>query len=203
MSDHDDQDPIDEITDFFTSGPDIIDAGPGDLSETDDDVIEIALIGNLPVRDLVWPPQYTHRLSHDDGVTALVQLREDTVTVRVFPGGEEHITNTLPEDFDDLEHAVRWLASSVRRLVVIPPHGTSHTEIVCLEEPLLIFTGADDPAVLASYKLLSSTIAAAEQMNAAKPRTSLVFFGSPPREAFAASERIERTAERYLGVSAR
>ena len=208
MSDQDDHTPYDDIVGHFTTGdgiespsepPALLKTAPN--SPAGDGTIEIALVGNLPIRDMLWPPQYVHRLSHDHGMTALVQFREDTYSVRLFPGGQDHIVRTLPEVFEDIDHAIDWLASNVRRLVVIPPAGARYCEIVSLEERLLIFTGADDPAVVASYKLLARADSAADLMKAKKLRASLVFFGSPIADSHEASKRIESTARRFMGVN--
>ena len=126
MSDHDDHAPYDDIVSHFTTGQgDEAPSEPPSVLQTaqnspaGDGTIEIALVGNLPIRDMIWPPQYVHRLSHDQGMTALVQFREDNYSIRLFSGGQDHIARTLPEHFEDIDHAIDWLASNVHRLVVI------------------------------------------------------------------------------------
>jgi hypothetical protein len=213
MSDnpHDDGDQfhaIDDLIDSIVSEPtkpSLESAGRSTepLIDASNDV-DIVMRGNLPLAGFIWPPQYVKRLALEGGTSALVEMDEGTCKLMVFfSDPEDPALHTLPPVLATIDEAVDWLAANVRHLVVVPGHTESIDSYIGLEEHLILFTGADDPAVVAAYKLLARAVDSSKEVECRKPRTRLVFFGAQLDKARSAADRIERTAKRFMGAKVR
>ena len=166
--------------------------------------VDIVIRGNMPVGGFIWPPQYVKRLALAGGTSGLIEMDEGTCHLMLFfPDEDDDARLTLPPVFATIDEAIDWLASNVRHLVVIPGPEESITSYIGLEEDLLLFSGTDDPAVVAAYKMLAHTIDCAKEVECRTPRTSLVFFGSELDKARNAADRIERTASRFMDAKVR
>ncbi len=160
--------------------------------------IEAVMLGHLPVRAGIWVRQYAASVADaaHAPVALLRQSREIATLDLVGPG--------TPRDLDmceSLESAIdaalsvcsRWI---VRVDEVDEPGLTDSTAI----DEVTVLTGADEAAVVASYRLVKSLGGEWDGKFGDEdgPRLRLAIMGSGAEQASAASEKLERAARAFL-----
>ncbi|MEZ6243638.1 MAG: hypothetical protein R3B57_11420 [Phycisphaerales bacterium] len=160
--------------------------------------IEGIMLGHLPVRAGIWVRQYAASVA--DATHAPVALlrhaRELTTLDLVGPGTPRDIEpcETLEEAIDAARAVCsRWI---VRVDEVDEPGLTDASGI----DEVTVLTGADEAAVVASYRLVKSLGGEWDGKFGEDegPRLRLAIMGSVAEQATAAGEKLERAARAFL-----
>ena len=177
-------------------GPDSADEAPA---------VTALLPVHLPVAAGPWLDQAAAALAQaprDAGPVALIRGRDSAVTLDLFP---HRLTNL------DLGEALatppRSLREARRRLVTLFPQWIvqiqSVTDLAAMPdlrvERLVLVTGADQAAVVATYQRLKQWRLSVASEAARTPRLGLIVMGSNPVVATAAARRVGEACRDFLG----
>ncbi|MCA9304097.1 MAG: hypothetical protein KC996_08250, partial [Phycisphaerales bacterium] len=117
-------------------------------------MIEVVLLGHLPVRATLWVRQYACSVARETGETvALIRAASGSTAVDLIDG--EHAPKTKPAV--SIRHALEKAAHLADRVILrvdesAEPDLLERSEI----DQLTILTGADETAVVASYRLIKT-----------------------------------------------
>jgi hypothetical protein len=165
--------------------------------------IEGVLVGHLPVMGGVWVTQYAkHVADRDHRVVALLRVQAGQVSIDVFTPrsasspassriGEMRSAGLAEAIRDARARAEAWLVrvdeASESELIAAP--AVTH---------LTLLTGADDPAVVASYRTIKSLQQPTESREEPLP-IGIAIMGSDDERAAAAEGKLQRAASNFLG----
>lgn len=167
--------------------------------------IEALLVGHLPVMGGVWVTQYAkHVADREHRVVALLRMQAGQVSVDVFTPrsasaptssriGEMHTSGLLEAIRSAQSRCGLWLVrvdEASEADLVSAPHVTRMT----------LLTGADDPAVVASYRTIKS-LQQTEEGSEEPLRLSIAIMGADDTKAAAAEAKLQRAAANFLGRS--
>ncbi len=167
--------------------------------------IEALLVGHLPVMGGVWVTQYAkHVADREHCVVALLRLQAGQVSIDVFTPrsasaptssriGEMHTSGLMEAIRSARARCGLWLVrvdDASEADLVSAPHVSRMT----------LLTGADDPAVVASYRTIKS-LQQAEEGCEQPLRLSLAIMGADDAKAEAAETKLQRAASNFLGRS--
>ena len=160
--------------------------------------IDLLLLGNLPVRASVWPPEYARTLASQAGKPiALITVDDSTICLDMFgcpPIGITSKPNTIETAID----AVRRIAS---RIVVVLPQGDLTEQLTATNpDELTLLTGANSTAIVGAYQLLKGAAAAQNDLQSTT-NVRVAFAGESPDAAAAACEKLCQTVQSQLNVS--
>ena len=134
-----------------------------DASDQDDEIelilmpdptVEIVVLGHLPVRATLWARQYACSRAKSLGETiALIRAASGSTSVDLITDGG----SVSVQSFDDLESAIDSVSSLADR-VVIRVDESNEPELLDRPEieEITVLTGADEAAVVASYRLIKT-----------------------------------------------
>jgi hypothetical protein len=167
--------------------------------------IEALLVGHLPVMGGVWVTQYAkHVADREHCVVALLRLQAGQVSIDVFTPrsasvptssriGEMHTSGLMEAIRSARSRCGLWLVrvdEASEADLVSAPHVSRMT----------LLTGADDPAVVASYRTIKS-LQQAEEGCEQPLRLSIAIMGADDAKAEAAETKLQRAASNFLGRS--
>jgi hypothetical protein len=178
-------------------------------------LVECVVLGHLPVMAAAWVGQYArHRSIELDGTVGLVRVWRDDgdstmVSIDLVDETRDHAERGDLEDSRDVLGAIRRLSPEVRLWIVRAGE---------LDEPTLagrrdvdrvtLLTGADEAAMVASYRALKRLTPEAEAgpvepAAEGSERLGVALMGGDPERAQAAIARLERVAASFLGEGLR
>lgn len=172
-------------------------------------VVELVILGHLPVRASLWVRQYACLSARKRSETvALVRAAGGSVAVDVITGRAAAQIDPV----DSVEDAVT-IATAAASRVVLRVDETAEPEL--LGQPgvdeVTILTGADEAAVVASYRLIKSLVATLDARDQDDPdavaraltpddgpRLRVAVMGNPGPEIEAARQKIARACQAFL-----
>lgn len=196
MADASDQ--FDRLADLFLSDPRTAGVDQPSLRLRHPSVIEIALVGHLPVRAGLWLAQYAQHVAASEGPASVLRIEGDSTSLELACA--RHAVNE-PERSSDLAAMIASCASSVRRWIIAP--GEANPVESCLHEgvdQVTLLTGADEAAIVFAYRRLKELHAASIASDRPLPALGLAVIGAEPARAREAAARLERTAARHLNL---
>lgn len=174
--------------------------------------LELLILGHLPVLGNAWVPQYVHQLAHlDASPVALIRTHGGTTTVDL--AWNDAATGVLPAD--RLAAAQSSLAAALALAVEFAPRVVlrvdEHEESDLADVPQLnaitLLSGADDAALIASYRTLKGLSGAARTHTTsggmtpgASPHLRVVIMGSEEDRARAAAAKLTKTVRTFLAL---
>lgn len=173
------------------------------IDEDDDDteprasdsaLIEGLVLGHLPVLGGAWVRQYAATRARElGGPVGFVRLGPGAAAVELVGNDAFAVT---PEG-DGLDEAIRAAAPFVRAWL-IRVDELSEPELARLDglDQLTLLSGADDPAVIASYRALKQFAGHDEASDGRSFR--VVWMGCDAERAEAAARRLHRAADAFL-----
>jgi hypothetical protein len=196
-------DPFDELTALFLTGapggaPRAAGGAPmhGSSTAAVGRIVELLLVGHLPVRAGLWLGPYVDAIGRERGPTALVRLdlEEPSVEVMRGPGGESgQPAATL------LDH-VQAISPIVATWVIRPGPSENPADLITGgADRLTILSGADEAAIVGAYRLIKDLADAAQRTGQRLPPIGLALLGCQRQTALQAVERMNRTASTFLG----
>lgn len=171
---------------------------PADEAEEGRPLVELVILGHLPVRASLWVRQYACLSARKRSETvALVRAAGGSVAIDVITG---HDTVQI-EPVDDVETGVTIARHAAAR-VVLRVDETAEPELLehaGLDE-VTILTGADEAAVVASYRLIKTLASALDDRLDPEcgPRLRVAVMGNPGPEIEAARQKIAKACKAFL-----
>ncbi len=168
-------------------------------------LIEGLIIGHLPVLASAWATQYARHLAEESGAwVGLLKLRAGQCSVEVVgpARGDPPLRDGAPPAArDTLEGGIGEAARVAGRWLLRVDELTEPrlAELPGLDATTLL-TGADEAAVVASYRTLKLLAERAGEDDHA-PRLGVAIMGASPERAREAAARLARTVEVHLGRS--
>lgn len=171
--------------------------------------VEAIIVGHLPVLAAVWVGQYARRLAETLGrPVALLRLHAGQcslevtgdLTARAQAELVTHAASNPPIDRAvelASKHAAAWLLRTDEPDEIPLAEHAGVTDITLL-------TGADDMALVATYRTLKALAMGASGFGEAKandvaPNLRIAILGATPERADAAEAKLARAASTYLG----
>ncbi len=160
--------------------------------------IEVVLLGHLPVRATLWARQYACSRAKELGETVgLIRAASGSTSIDLIAEGGQ----IIDQRFTHLEHALESVSDQTDR-VVLRVDEASEPELLDRPEVELItiLTGADEAAVVASYRLVKTLDATlGEQYGDDEgPMIRVAVMGASEEQASDAREKLENAAEAFI-----
>ena len=192
-------DPFDELAALFLTEPDAKrsagrerrarGAGVG--------VVELLLVGHLPVRAALWLVPYVDAVARKAGPAALVRLDGEEPSLEVIRGSTQALDST-PQT---LREAISQVADVARLWIVRPAAAASDGELLRAgPHRITILSGADQAAVVKAYELVKSLNETADEQGQSLPPLGLAVLGGDEARAQEVTERLNRTTRSFLDL---
>lgn len=172
-------------------------------------VVELVILGHLPVRASLWVRQYACLSARKRSETiALVRAAGGSVAVDVITGRAA----AQIEPVDSVEDAVT-IATAAATRVVLRVDETAEPDLLGRAgvDEITILTGADEAAVVASYRLIKTLVATLDTRDQDDPdavargvgledgpRLRVAVMGNPGPEIETARQKIARACQAFL-----
>jgi hypothetical protein len=160
--------------------------------------IEGLIIGHLPVLASAWVSQYARYVAEQVGKwVGLVRIRSGHATIELVgpPGAQSPPPGTSASALKSaLAHAAAQTAHWIIRVDELSEPRLAELQGV---DRLTLLSGADEAAVVASYRTLKLLSERATHSN--EPTLGVAIVGAPKDRAKEAAERLARTVEVHLG----
>lgn len=161
-------------------------------------VTELVILGHLPVRASLWVRHYACLSARKRSETvALVRAAGGSVSIDVITGREA----AEIEPVGSIEDGVT-IARAASTRVILRVDETVEPELLEREgvDEVTILTGADEAAVVASYRLIKTLVAGLDDRldPEAAPLVRVAVMGNPGPEIAAACAKIERACRAFL-----
>ena len=196
MTDH--VDPFDELAALFLTEPEP-DADEDQGFGATSTIIELAVVGHLPVRAGVWLTPYADAIAREQGPTGLLRLDSDVASLLLLRPSDED-TQPPPEN-TTLPEAIEQLARAADTWILRPPPNAPLQQLVeAGADRLTILSSADEAAVVAAYQLIKDLVEAAERAGCELPAMGLAVLGSDRHIAERMRQRLNRTTNTFLGL---
>ena len=163
--------------------------------------IEAVLLGHLPVRASLWVRQYACSTAKRRGeIVALIRAAAGSTSVDLISGNRT-LESTECESLHQALGRVQELADRV----ILRVDETTEPELLDREDvdEITILTGADEAAVVASYRLIKTLTSAwdAEEMDdgiIGVPHLRLAVMGATGQQVADASAKLSRAVDAFL-----
>jgi hypothetical protein len=218
MMDH--LDPFDELAALFLTDPDGAhrtsatsspahaapaaaprSAPPVSGESTSKAVVELVVVGHLPVRAGLWMTPYADAVARASGPAVLIRLDGEEPTLELLRG-DSAAPQQVSAPTASLAHAIESVAPLASTWLI---RAAGHTSLANLldagADRVTILSSADEAAVVAAYQLVKDLIEAARaDANRSLPQLGLAIIGSDDAVAAAMLDRLNRTTATFLGV---
>lgn len=159
-------------------------------------MVEVVLLGHLPVRATLWVRQYACSVARETGETvALVRAASGSTAVDLIDG--ERTPETKPAV--SIRHALEKAAHLADR-VILRVDESAEPDLLEREEvdQLTILTGADETAVVASYRLIKTLTASWDWDDNNAPTLRMAVMGGSRAQSTDARAKLTRAVESFL-----
>lgn len=159
-------------------------------------MIEVVLLGHLPVRATLWVRQYACSVARETGETvALIRAASGSTAVDLIDG--QSAPSSKPAV--SIQHALEKAAHLADRVILrvdesAEPDLLERGEI----DQLTILTGADETAVVASYRLIKSLTASWDWDHDDAPTLRMAVMGGSRAQSTDARAKLTRAVESFL-----
>jgi len=160
--------------------------------------LEAVVLGHLPVRASIWVRQYAGSVADAmHASVALLRISPETTSLDIVGAG----IRAPSEDHETIRDAI---ADARRRCShwVIRVDETDEPTLIARDDlsEITVLTGADEAAVVASYRLMKSLATEWDRKldEDQGPGLRLAIMGAGSEEALLAGEKLERAARAFL-----
>lgn len=160
--------------------------------------VELVILGHLPVRAGLWLKEYAASVSAEDRApVALLRLAPDIASVDLLGSGGFEPHGPAPTFSDAVRRARIDASRFVLRVNETAEPALAENRAV---DRVTILTGADEAALVASYRLVKSLAAAWDRQFDMDegPTLRLAVMGSSDANARAAAAKLQSAAESFL-----
>jgi hypothetical protein len=159
--------------------------------------IEAVLLGHLPVRASLWVRQYACSTARrKDEVVALIRAAAGSTSVDLIAGSQQIESRECASLHDALA-----VVDSIADRVILRVDETTEPELLDRDEidEITILTGADETAIVASYRLIK-TLTSVWDANEAigTPHLRLAVMGATGQQVADASAKLTRAVDAFL-----
>ncbi len=159
--------------------------------------LEAVVLGHLPVRASIWVRQYAGSVADaTQAPVALLRVSPDATTLELVGAGVRHgdeHTNIRDAIADARGRTAHW---------IVRVEETDEPTLIARDDldEITVLTGADEAAVVASYRLMKSLAADWDRRldEDEGPALCLAIMGANSEEALVAGEKLERAARAFL-----
>ncbi len=161
--------------------------------------VEVVVLGHLPVRATLWARQYACASAKERGeVVALVRAAAGTTAIDLITGDEA----LGVRGSSTLDAALEILHERADRLIlrVDERHEGDLLDRADIET-ITVLTGADETAIVASYRLVKTIDAALRERYAHDedgPRIRVAVMGAPESQAADAKAKLESAVDSFI-----
>ena len=160
--------------------------------------VEVVVLGHLPIRATLWARQYACAQARERGeVVALVRAASGSTAIDLITGSEPMAI----EGRATLEQAIDDVSELADRVVI---RVDEHSEPELIErgevETITVLTGADEAAVVASYRLIKTLNAtlADRYEDEHMPTLRLAVMGAGREKALDACAKLRTAVETFI-----
>ena len=157
----------------------------------------LVLVGNLPVMNGLWLSQYADREARENGPVCLVRISADSVQIELFRAGARRPSIRPQARY---EEALRAIAPVVSQWMIVPAQPEP-VEIPAGTDDIVVLTGADQPAIVAAYRLVKGAHEAITRLGGAQPAVSVAVLGADAQETANVAARIGDAAGASLNTT--
>jgi hypothetical protein len=157
----------------------------------------LVLTGNLPVMNGLWLSQYADREAREHGPVCLVRLSDDSVQIELFRAGTRRPAIRPQARHDE---AIRAIAPVVSQWLIVP-RQSEPVEIPQGTDDIVVLTGADQPAIIAAYRLVKGAHEQAARLGGNRPAVSVAVLGADANETAHVAARIGEAAGAALSTT--
>lgn len=166
--------------------------------DTEHTIVELVILGHLPVRASLWVRQYACLSARKRNETvSLVRSAGGLVSIDVITGHQP----AEIEPVDSIEDGVT-IATHAAPRVILRVDETAEPDLLERDgiDEVTILTGADEAAVVASYRLIKTLVASLDDRldPEAAPRVRVAVMGNPGPEIEAARLKIAKACKAFL-----
>ncbi|MCA9296073.1 MAG: hypothetical protein KC983_06135 [Phycisphaerales bacterium] len=161
-------------------------------------LVEVLLVGHLPVRGSLWLTPYAERLVDQTGPVTIVRLDGDEPALQLVGHDAAVVRGAAGATWREaiLHLGVRTSAWLIRLPSSSNPvewfdHGVDRVTVL---------TSGDQAAVAGAYQVLKQAVESAAEAHEDWPRLGLAVVGIDEQRAVEVAESIRRTARECLGV---
>lgn len=177
--------------------------GPAGERGVGSSVIEGLVLGHLPVFASAWGTQYAKHVAQSSGEpVALLRFTTGRASLDVYHAGTGGGLEGLVSD----GHAQRTLEASIAlaselspRWIIRLPDATEPELVDASVDFVTLLTGADEAAVVASYRTLKGLAGDGSQEREPRHAWRLAVMGADPVKANEAGQKVRRAVETFLG----
>jgi hypothetical protein len=206
-----DADPYGELASLFLTDADVSDGSTlavapppsspattslGGRRASADVLIEVAIVGHLPVMGGLWLTQYADHLGRQHGPVALVRFDRSQISFELLRAHGQRGVLDMIESFDE---ALEYLGGVARRWVVCP-QGEAALDGPFPGDALTLLTGGDDAATVAAYRIVKSLAERWHHAGWPMPPVGLVVLGANDTRVAEVAEKLDRTTKAFLDV---
>lgn len=163
--------------------------------------VEVVVLGHLPVRASLWARQYACSRSREGAETvALIRAAAGSTSVDLISGGEPIRTHS----YTHLQGALEAVSDFADRVVLRVDEGSEPALLERSEiDEITILTGADEAAVVASYRLIKTLDATlgeqfGKNRSESGPSLRLAVMGASVELASDACMKLESAVETFI-----
>jgi len=164
--------------------------------------VEMLMLGHLPVRAALWVRQYACSVAtRCDERVALVRVVGGTVSIDLINAPDARIGRDASGSGALSLRGALAVACGQADRVILRVDETTEPEIIARDEidALTLLTGADEGAIVSSYRLIKSVTGTWEQGGQiGTPRLRLAVMGASGERAAQASDKLTRAVDAFL-----
>jgi len=163
-------------------------------------LVEILLVGHLPVRGSLWLTPYAERIAEEQcGPVTIVRLDGEEPALQLVGHDPEVVRNAAGANWRD---AIRRLGTRTSAWIIrMPAVSDPRTWFDAGVDRITVLTSGDQPAVAGAYQVTKQAVDAAPDDQSIWPQLGLAVVGVEERQAHRVAANLQRTADECLGVT--
>ncbi len=183
-------DPFEELAALFLTGSD----APAPTRAASQPLIELIVVGSLPVRASLWLVPYADTVARELGPTALVRLDEAQPTLQLLRAPPEIASRRWPT----LADAIADLGRHIGTWLVRPAYDVTPDQMIRTQtDRVTILTSVNDSAIVKAYQEIKLLSEAAKQ-GVTFPTLGVAVLGADHETAGRFHEHLRHTTASFL-----
>ena len=182
-------DPFEELAALFITEPDAT-SPPANAGS----IVELVIVGSLPVRASLWLRPYADAVARDVGPTALVCLDDEQPTIQLLWAPQDLALRRWPT----LADAIADLGTHISAWIIRPANDVSAREMVdAATDRVTILSSVNDSAIVKAYQEIKQ-LSAAVTPGMPDPKLGVAVLGSDLETAERFHRHLKSTTSRFL-----
>ncbi len=182
-------DPFEELAALFLTAPDA--TSPPAAAGS---IVELVVVGSLPVRASLWLRPYADAVARDAGPTALVCLDEEQPTIQLLWAPQDLASRRWPT----LASAIAGLGPHITAWIIRPAyHVTSRQMVDAATDRVTILSSVNDSGIVKAYQEIKQ-LSAAVTPGDPDPKLGVAVLGSDLETAERFHRHLGTTTSSFL-----